>query len=85
MNTQFSVRLPEDLHNALRQVSRQSGMKSAEIVRQALREHLHLHPDHNAHRSPAARSAHLLGSLESGIPDLAERHREYLLAMLTRE
>jgi len=31
------------------------------------------------------RVSHLLGSLESGIPDLAERHREYLLATLTRD
>ena len=33
-------------------------------------------------RKPAERVAHLLGSLSSGVPDLAERHREYLLAAL---
>jgi hypothetical protein len=32
----------------------------------------------------AARVEHLIGSLSSGIPDLAERHREYILASLKR-
>jgi hypothetical protein len=31
---------------------------------------------------PAERVAHLIGSLSSGVPDLAERHREYVLAAL---
>jgi hypothetical protein len=31
---------------------------------------------------PAERVGHLIGSLASGVPDLAERHREYLLAAL---
>lgn len=32
--------------------------------------------------TPADRVEHLLGSLASGVPDLAERHREYVLAAL---
>jgi hypothetical protein len=32
----------------------------------------------------AARVEHLIGSLASGIPDLAERHRDYVLAELKR-
>jgi hypothetical protein len=31
---------------------------------------------------PAERVEHLIGSLSSGVPDLAERHREYVLAAL---
>jgi hypothetical protein len=31
---------------------------------------------------PVESVEHLLGSLSSGIPDLAERHREYVLAAL---
>jgi hypothetical protein len=33
-------------------------------------------------RKPAERVEHLVGSLASGVPDLAERHREYVLASL---
>jgi len=31
---------------------------------------------------PAERVAHLIGAVSSGVPDLAERHREYVLAAL---
>jgi hypothetical protein len=31
---------------------------------------------------PAGGVEHLIGSLSSGVPDLAERHREYVLAAL---
>jgi len=33
-------------------------------------------------RRPAERVEHLIGSLASGVPDLGERHREYVLAAL---
>jgi hypothetical protein len=36
----------------------------------------------SADGKPAERAAHLIGSLSSGVPDLAERHREYVLAAL---
>lgn len=32
--------------------------------------------------TPADRVEHLIGALTSGVPDLAERHREYILASL---
>jgi hypothetical protein len=35
-----------------------------------------------ADRKPAERVDHLIGSLSSGVPDLAERHRDYVLAAL---
>jgi hypothetical protein len=36
----------------------------------------------SADRKPAERVGHLIGSLSSGVPDLAERHRDYILAAL---
>ena len=36
----------------------------------------------SADGKPAERVEHLIGSLSSGVPDLAERHREYVLAAL---
>jgi hypothetical protein len=35
-------------------------------------------------RKAAQRVEHLLGSLASGVPDLAERHREYIIAAVKR-
>jgi metal-responsive CopG/Arc/MetJ family transcriptional regulator len=82
MESQLTVRLPADLTEALARASRKSGRKSSDIVRAALREYL------NAPRlagpRPAERVRALIGSLDSGIADLAEQHREYLIDSLSR-
>jgi Arc/MetJ-type ribon-helix-helix transcriptional regulator len=77
MSTQLTVRLPDDLGRSLKRASRQMQRKPSEVVRLALREFLGT----TAARSsrPADRVRRLIGSLESGIPDLASRHRAYIL------
>lgn len=82
MERQLTIRIPSDLREALDQASRRTGLKSSELVRQALRSYLQMTADRQ--QPPAARVRHLLGSLESGIPDLAERHREYVIESLSR-
>ena len=82
MENQLTVRLPEDLSVALEQAAEQSGRRSSEIVRAALREYLQLTP--GSGRRPAERVRGLIGALDSGLPDLAERHRAYLLESLKR-
>ena len=77
MADQLTVRLPQDLSRALRAAARRSQRKSSEIVRLALREFL----ARPAGR-PGDRVSGLIGSVESGIPDLAERHRAYVLESL---
>ena len=82
MASQLTVRLPDDLDRALKAASRRMRRKSSEIVRMALEEFLGAQ---GARRGrPADRVRHLIGSLESGIPDLAERHRVYLLESMKR-
>ncbi len=81
MHDQLTVRLPQDLSRALRAASRRMQRKSSEVVRMALREFL-AGPEPAGR--PAERVRHLLGSLESSVPDLADRHREHLLASLRR-
>lgn len=82
MDSQLTIRIPTELREALDRASRRTGMKSSELVRQALRSYLEA-PD-DSRRPPAVRVRHLVGSLDSGIPDLAERHREYVIESLTR-
>jgi len=43
-----------------------------------------LHTGGRMKQKPAARVRGLIGSLDSGVPDLAERHREYLIKALKR-
>jgi predicted DNA-binding protein len=81
LEDQITVRLPAALGRALRQASRRLGRRPSDIVRMALEAYLREAP---ADRKPAERVTHLLGSLSSGVPDLAERHREYVMAALKR-
>lgn len=80
MDTQLTVRLPADLGRALRRASKRLQRKNSEIVRLALRAFLDA--ELPAQERPAARVRHLIGGLDSGVPDLAERHREYVLESL---
>lgn len=81
MEHQLTVRLPSELHDALRSAADRTHLKSADIVRLALRAYLEI--GQPAER-PSARVRHLVGSLESGIPDLASSSREYLLESIRR-
>ena len=80
MEAQVTVRIPEDLKRALDGASRKMQRKSSEIVRMALRAFLQ--PTSGRGSSPAQRVRGLVGSLESGVPHLAERHREYVVESL---
>lgn len=82
MESQLTIRLPADLSGALERASRQSGRKTSDIVRSALREYLNA-PTESGPR-PAERVRGLIGSLDSGLPDLAEQHRKYIIESLTR-
>ena len=80
MEAQVTVRIPEDLRRALDEASRKMQRKSSQIVRMALREFLQR--TLSSDTRPAERVRGLVGSLESGVPTLAERHREYVVESL---
>ena len=80
MDDQITVRLPTPLGRTLRRTSRRLGRRPSQVVRMALEAFLQGAPSADGKR--AERVEHLIGSLSSGIPDLAERHREYVLASL---
>jgi metal-responsive CopG/Arc/MetJ family transcriptional regulator len=82
MTSQITVRLPDRLRKALEEAARRTQRKASEVVRMALSEYLRIEPP--AGRRSHARARRLVGSLASGIPDLAERHREYVLESLRR-
>lgn len=82
MSSQVTVRLQDDLSKALASRARKTGEKPSEIIRAALREHLGLTGVPGS--KPAERVRRLIGSVDSGNPDLAERHREYVLESLRR-
>ena len=81
MDDQITVRVPARLARKLRETSRRLGRRPSDVVRQALEAYLHAG---SSARTRADSVSHLIGSLESGVPDLAERHRDYIIASLKR-
>jgi len=82
MEDQVTVRIPRELNEALKQTAARMQRKPSEIIRMAVTEFLRL-PGQRKEK-PADKVRTLIGSLESGIPDLAVRHREYILKKLRR-
>lgn len=78
---QLTIRIPDELNRALEAAAARLHRKRGEVVRMALRRFLGL----DGSGTPAHRVRDLLGSVESGIPDLAEQHRRYLLESLSRD
>jgi metal-responsive CopG/Arc/MetJ family transcriptional regulator len=79
MSDQLTVRLPDDLSQALEDASVRLRRKRSDIVRLALYSYFGL--DSEGGR-PSNRVQHLLGALDSGVTDLAENHRAYILESL---
>ena len=79
---QMTVRIPETLDRALDAAATRMRRKRSDIVRLAVESFL---GTSEIPQASARKVRHLLGSLDSGIPDLAENHREYLLEALRNE
>ena len=78
MEQQLTLRLPAELAARLDKTAKRLQRKRSEVVRLALEQYLAVETDGR----PIERVRDLLGSVESGVPDLGQRHREYLLRRL---
>lgn len=81
MERQLTVRLPEELSTKLDRAARRAGRKRSDLVRQALEQFLGDSGRPGSTR-PIDLVQDLLGAVESGLPDLGQRHREHLLSRL---
>lgn len=83
MERQLTLRMPANLANKLDRVARRTRRRRSEVVRLALEQFLGETDTKMQHR-PIDLVRDLLGSVESGIPDLGQHHRDYLLRRLRR-
>ncbi len=83
MERQLTLRMPADLADKLERVARHTRRRRSEVVRLALEQYL-VEPNTKLQRRPIELVRDLLGSVESGVPDLGQRHRDYLLRRLRR-
>jgi Arc/MetJ-type ribon-helix-helix transcriptional regulator len=83
MERQLTVRMPECLVQKLDREAVRHRRKRSEVIRLAVERYFE-DSAAQAEIRPIDRVRDLLGSFESGIPDLGQRHREHLLERLRR-
>ena len=81
MESQLTLRLPAELAGKLERSAKRLKRKRSDVVRLALNQFLEAEP---VATRPVDRVRDLLGSVESGVSDLGQRHREHLIARLRR-
>jgi metal-responsive CopG/Arc/MetJ family transcriptional regulator len=84
MHRQITVRMPDDLLERLERNAKSRRRKRSEVIRMAVERFLE-ETEETATERPIDTIRDLLGSYESGIPDLGQSHREHLLRRLRRE
>ncbi len=83
MERQLTLRMSAELAQKLERAAQRLRRKRSEVVRAALEQFLDME-SLESDLPPIERVRDLLGRVESGIPDLGQRHREYLLKRLRR-
>lgn len=83
MERQVTVRMPERLVEKLDREAVHHRRKRSEVIRLAVERYFE-DSEAQAEIRPVDRVRDLLGSFESGIADLGQRHREHLLERLRR-
>ena len=78
MQSQLTLRLPVALAERLARSAKSLRRKRSDVVRLALENFLAAEPDGR----PIERVRDLIGAVESGVPDLGQRHREHLIKRL---
>jgi predicted DNA-binding protein len=74
---QLTIRMPEEYHEKMEMLAQRMGLKKSDLARIALKQFIEENIESDD-RSAYDRVRHLLGTAESGIKDLGQRHREYL-------
>lgn len=80
MDSQLTLRLPGELADKLGRSAKRMRRKRSDVVRLALEQFLDSEPEIR----PVERVRDLLGRVDSGVPDLGQRHREHLIQRLRR-
>jgi metal-responsive CopG/Arc/MetJ family transcriptional regulator len=83
MQSQLTVRLPEDLDREVADAAKRLRRKRSDIVRLALEQFLR-EPHVAEEQAPYGKVKHLLGVVKSGVPDLGSAHREHLVKRIKR-
>lgn len=83
MQSQLTVRLPDDLEQEVANYAKRLRLKRSDIVRMALERFLR-ESSVREESSPYQKVISLLGVVSSGVPDLGSAHREHLVKRIRK-
>lgn len=75
---QLTIRVPDEQMSSIAHIARKMGLKKSDVTRMAIKKFIEEYGEETTER-PFAKVRHLLGVVESGLPDLGQRHREHLI------
>ena len=75
---QLTIRIPEKYFSKMEQIAKLSGLKKSDISRMAIQKFLNEYGD-DKEVDLFSKAKRLIGVVESGIPDLGQKHREYFI------
>jgi antitoxin component of RelBE/YafQ-DinJ toxin-antitoxin module len=81
---QLTIRLPQEYKEKIEILAERMGLKKSDIARLALKDFI----DENLladDRAPYDKVKHLVGTAESGVKDLGQRHREHLIKKIRKD
>ena len=84
MQSQITVRIDEELNEQINLLSQKLRRKRSDLVRMALEKFISDVGESEETR-PYNRVKELIGSVSSGIPNLGEAHREYLVKKFKKD
>jgi len=74
---QMTIRIPDEDVSKIESIAQKMGLKKSDITRMAIRTFIDSYDENKT--KPYAKVKSLLGIAESGIPDLGQNHRKFLV------
>lgn len=84
MQSQLTVRLPDDLEREIARMAKDLRLKRSDIVRMALEQFVR-EPRVKEDQAPYGKVKNLIGAVESGVPDLGQAHRDHLVKRIRKQ
>ena len=75
---QLTIRMPDNQMVRIEHIAKKLGLKKSDVTRMALNKFIEDYSDDSVAK-PFYKVKHLLGVVESGVPDLGQRHRNHLI------
>ena len=75
---QITIRMPKEHILKIEELAKKMGLKKSDITRMAIKSYINGFED-NPRNSGFAKARHLIGVVESGVPDLGQNHKKHLV------